>query len=359
MTPSKSLTAATLTLLLAMILVLGGCSEDKCTFVKCCVPDPTLANIWPSEDGTWWTYEYESRFLESIALTVYENEDDVPPAPSMDEIETLLDTVRPADTGEAGVGIYSLVFDGVTTTGPGVTAQNLVESLSEVGGDNLGLSGGSAGDPLLGRLAIARPDIAAAMVSDEVAGSIVRRISVRPDLTKAGSACQVLGVTGTQLLTEPLLVHGGAWEKTTEWIGTYGDVDTLLAWKFLEADLSPGHGFRHQLLPSVAGDVFLDLRILRQGAFRTNQGTFVKTLECLYRIDYGILEVLDMDPPGKGYVRAFGYGVVVYAPTFGPVYCHERPIVDAGVPTNIGVGHLTVDLVATSLLPDEASAAWR
>jgi hypothetical protein len=348
MTSLKRPTGAALALLLAIGLVLGGCSEDECTCVKCCVPDPTLANIWPNEDGTWWNYDYESRFLDSITLTVYESEDDVPAAPSLDEIETLLNTVTLPDTGETGAGIYALVFDGLTTTGPGVTAQKLVESLSQVGGDLTG-SGNSAGDPLLRRLTIARPDLVNAIVGE----------GVRPGGTRAGSEAGVLSISGNQLLTEPLLIHGGAWEKTTEWIGTYGDVDTVLAWKFLETDLAPGHGFRHQLLSSVASDVFLDARILRHRTFRTSAGTFVKTIECLYRIDYGIMEVLDMDIPGKGYVRAFGYGVVVYAPTLGPVYCHERPIVDTGKPANIGIGYITVDLIGTSLLPGETGTAWR
>ena len=152
------------------------------------------------------------------------------------------------------------------------------------------------------------------------------------------------------LLRNPQFVHGGVWEKTEDWIGTYGDLDELLAWKFLTSDLSPGTEFSHQLIPSIASNVFLHCRIERIFDARTDVGVLRNALECYYLIDYGVTVLRDFELHVLGYTRAFGYGVVVYAPRVGPVYCHERTMADAADP--IGYSDLEIDLTGSSTLAD-------
>jgi hypothetical protein len=277
-----------------------------------------LDNIWPNADLTAWRYDYVLRTWDSPGLTVYGDLDSVPPAPTMDEIEALLVDHPIGDNPESLEGIYSLTFDGDITTGPGVTAQNLSEVLVTEDGPGLVAGGVSGGSAALRRLASHLPD------AYWHTGSID---------------------TFETLPVYPLFVHGGAWEKTNEWIVTYGELSTLPRWKFLEADLEVGHEFTFELIPFGTDEAFLHCRILRQLSFETQTRVFEKAIECLYLLDTGILSVTDVGGEPIGWTRSVDYGVVVYAPTVGPVYSYRRMLVQPGDQPSTGAGDVTINLI--------------
>ena len=145
----------------------------------------------------------------------------------------------------------------------------------------------------------------------------------------------------------PLLIHGGVWRKTDQWIAAYADLDTLPAWKYLEADLSRGHEFTHQLAPSLASDIFLHCRVVGEGRAKTEVCVFKRALDCIYLVDYGVYNLQGPGPDAQGYYRVFDYGRVLYVPGVGPVYAYERMLVCAGDPVGIGLGERHISLTAT------------
>jgi hypothetical protein len=348
--------SAIVLLTLVAFVLIAGCSDNKCTEPYCCSEKATLDNIWPNEDQTSWTFAYKFRSWDYDGWTLYQDEDSVPPAPSMDEALILLFGHGIGENPIRLFGTYGLQFDGDTTTLSGVTAQNLRETLIPAGNGILtGLSTqvheeARQVDPLLLRLAVARPDL-----RDRIANLIgpggeaaVMQAEYMLKARTGGDNSTVGGFTDP--FAEPLFIHGYAWRKTSEWIGTYGDVDTLLAWKFLEADLVPGHEFTHQLVPSLADDVVLHCRVLPMTKLKTPAGVFVNALECLYMIDFGVTRVLSPQSDESGWARLFEYGVAIYVPTVGPVYSYHRMMVDAANPDGPGYGDIKVSLTNATTL---------
>jgi hypothetical protein len=307
MTKVDMLRVVVLSALLATALIMG-CSESECPGPDCGIPDPALSNIWPNEDQTAWTYDYVRRSWDWPGLAMYDDIDSVPPSPSLDDIVALLDAHPIGAHPESEEGIYRLRFDGDTTTGPGVTAQNLTRMLLTEDGPG------------------------------HLAGTPVRRETFLERFTPTRTD------TFDVLPNYPTFLHGGAWEKTGEEIVTYGAFDTLPHWKFLEANLAVGHEFTHEIF---SGGPVLHCRILRRVDFETEIGVFEKAIECLYMVDSGILTFMGEYGP-IGWSRFFEYGTVVYAPTVGPVYSYERLFVQPGDPPDAGFADVTVSLIGAS-----------
>ena len=329
-----------------------GCSDDEpCRpGALAPTPDPTLENVWPNEDGTAWTFELTERtWNAAFPDSVFSTAEDVPPAPSIEEVVTLLTSHAIGDSMDSNTGIYRLKFDGLVTTMSGVTAQNLRTWVFE---EAFGGPGKEVTTPssFLVRLYQARPDLRKKILrhlQSNLAAKAVLDLSEGDIRSLAGSR-----LSARELLADlsfaPLLLHGYAWAKTADWIGGYGDIDTLLAWKFLEADLAPGANFRFQLLPSVADDIYLHALVLSQRSVTTELGTFEKCVECLYMIDYGVSGLTDNTGQEIGFFRTFDYGTIVYAPTIGPVSSYERRFVEPLDPPTPGMGDLRLSLVGTN-----------
>ena len=312
-------------LLVAMTLILA-CGDNECE-VTCRRTEPTIENIWPNEDGTFWTYEYMWRAWDAD-VTTYPERDSLPPVPSMDKIENLVRHHPIGPDPNVVEGTYRLEFDGLTTTGSGVTAQNLEESVVAAEGRARLFAGTGGQSGFLERLRRARPDLEC-----EIAA---RCLDLGPPL-QPGSP------------PTPIMIHGGAWEKTDHWIGTYGDLDTLPAWKFLEANLTAGHEFTHQLIPSLASDVFLHCRVLGRTVVRSPAGHIWRALECLYIVDYGPYEITGPSEEPVGWEQFYDYGRVIYVPDIGPVYSYERALIAVGEPIGTGYGDIEVDLTGANL----------
>jgi hypothetical protein len=323
--------------LIAALLAAGvvGCNDDTTGISKSWTNGikftsslaPTIENIWPNDDQTAWSYDYVLRVKDGWSQAVYDSLDDVPPLPDWGDVSRFLDMRLSGRDVYRTAATYGMRFDGQKTSGAGVTAQNLEVTVAVGDEGAAALSKAApAHNEFLTRLYLARPDL-------------------RPKLAHL-LAHPVADVPPA--IWTPIFVHGGVWEKTARWIGTYGDIDQLLAWKFLTDDLSPGSEFTHQLVPSVADDIFLHCRIVGWKRIETDVGRFARALDCLYLVDYGVSSPFTPEGhPTTGYVRSFSYGRVTYAPTVGPAYCHERPMADAKDP----VGEADMVLILRDFVP--------
>lgn len=334
------------------VVTFSGCNDDEPTVcpVGPGTPFPTLQNIWPNQDQSSWSYDYVwNSEAGDWNITYYPTADEVPPIPDWTEIYDLLDIPIFLDSMVTNNAIFRLKFDGQKTAGGGVTAQNLAQSFYfEETGAVLALDAGVGDREFVRRLYVARPDLRARL--ETLVNDTSIRLSSSRGFTELLMQPNALDrpneIFATSVL-KPMLIHGGVWEKTDEWIGTYGDLNRLLAWKFLASDLSPGTEFSHQLVPDLADDVFLHCRIFRRFDYETEVGVFPKAIECVYLLDYGLS--MASDPTGQplGYINTFDYGKVIYAPTVGPVYCYERGMADFD--HQLGRNELELNLIGSSI----------
>jgi hypothetical protein len=276
--------AGVLVLALATAAIVPACDDSP---IRVGVA-PTLENIWPSEDGRWWDYTMTSRVWSDGSLVdsayIYPDSVSVPAAPGLSEI---LQWLSPDDVPavlDVGRWSYLLEFDGQRTTSTGVTGQNLV----------------------------------AATIAD----------GIDPEPPAAPS---------------PVVLRGGVWEKTDAWIGSYGDIDTLLSWIYLKPDLSPGATFTFESSGRVLTAWVVDWDVAD-----TPVGSFQNAVEVVYRLDLGITcGTTVFTTPTYGCYRLVLVGRVVYAPTIGPVHLYERSAA-AGDPHGWGWGDITLELMGVS-----------
>jgi hypothetical protein len=213
-----------------------------------------------------------------------------------------------------------MVFDGDSTTLSGATAQALRDT---------------AYLPAGARALLAGPSSTRAFLE--------AYIEQRATLTGGSAGTRSGFLSQIQITPKPILVHGGAWEKTDAYIGTYGDIDTSIAWKFLEADLCPGSEFEFQV--SSTG-VRVKCRILGKTSVQTEMGSFENGLDCLYVVDLGVIGYGSGDI-FTNYKRHITYGNVIYVPDVGPVYSYERSYVCVRDTLSNGAGDMELDLTAT------------
>jgi hypothetical protein len=347
-------------LTIILLLVLGGCKEDdrgctlcpgdsSFTFAK----NPTISNIWPNEDLTSWTFSYSIGQGASPEFTYYQDPNDIP-AFTWDDAERLIDSSDVLEALSPISGVYKMQFDSLKATQSGAVGQNLKEELDLGQGSERVALQLSASLSFYARLYAARPDLRdkiAKIIEPMVASGEIASLRI-PTASAAAGNPPFDGALGSFMAIAgqgPMLIHGGAWKKTLSWIGTYGDLDQLPAWKFLSSDLRAGAEFTHQLVPALADDVFLRCRIQSRVNERTAIGTFRKSLDCWYIVDYGVLEVTDMNNNTFGYARVYDCGRVIYSPTVGPVYSFEADFIDAGKPTS-AFAYKELSIVATSLV---------
>jgi len=270
-----------------------------------------LDALWPNTDGSYWRYEsvYHDWFSWPADWTYYPDEQSLPAAPTPAEVlKRYLGHQPTPREGDFSRFTYGLTFDGWITTQSGVTAQHLVESSGPVGGKQLArpaTEGG--GTAFLASLYRARPDLRAALLREH------------PDLPR------LLHYPGG-----PHILFGYAWAKTSECIGSYGDLDQDLSWKYLTSDLALGATFDHQLVKALTDDVWLHGMISRRLDARLPNGDQAPAVECLYVIDYGASVMVDEQGNELGYFRLFDFGTVVYAAGVGPIACYQRGLLEAG-----------------------------
>lgn len=295
----------------------------------------TLEDIWPNEDGRFWAYRIEERSWNPPGIRYYRTSAEVPPLPRFDAIVELL---RRPTTGRNPVtetARYTMQFQGMRTTLSGATGQNLMTAISApppsaIGGAALSsrsipTSGPEGG--FLAALRMARPDLAP-------------KLAARPQALGAPAIAQAVHM--------PTFLFGYAWVKTRDYIGSYGDLNTELAWKYLEPNLTPGHTFHMQLVPDLADDVFLHARVLREGPSFSSVGSIRSAIDVLYVVDFGVSAATDVDGNVLGYSRMFSFGTITYAPLIGPIASYERSLLQTGTATGSGLYDQAIYLTATA-----------
>jgi len=346
---------------LCLVLILAGCSDDRIplepsqTRSAIGLADavrplsledaqgrvrPDLSNIWPNDDGRSWTYRIQQReWSESFIPRLYPTADQVPPVPSLTDIAGLLRRHPIGENPVLSSAGYRMQFNGIKTTLSGAVGQNLETTILEEAGPVATSRIVSAAAPaqLLHAISVARPDLAA-----KIAARWPSAFRTESVATPGAAAVAALAIQS------PTFLSGYAWEKTNEYIGSYGDLNTDLAWKYLVADLKPGSSFSMQLVPDLASDIFLHARVLRDRASITDAGAFRRALSVLYVVDFGVSAGTDADGNVTGYFRVYSYGTVDYVPGVGPVASYERALVSPGLPLDPGMYDQTIRLAATT-----------
>lgn len=306
----------TLTLIF-LALGLAACDDEDCQ--TCVPPDatpaPTLDNVWPNEDGREWTYDYAGVLWDDMTTAPMDSF-------SIDDVDSLLALgPGPEDVRADEAGVWRLQFDGTTTTDSGAEGQLLAGTFFDLE------------DEAMRREAEGRQDILRRLVSRDRTAGLDRRAYGPGSLFMSGDA---------------------AWVKTGEVIGGYGDLDTALSWKFLEADLAVGHTFTFQLVPSLADDVYLHAQIRSVGDVETPRGTFENVVTVNYLIDQGLQQVTDEVGQVLAQTRAYRVARMQYAPEIGPIHCIERgfvPFLDEQPGSGL-VEDFVYDLIGTGLFTE-------
>src|SRR5262245_44158692 len=262
------------------IAVVLACDDDSTTPPP---PAPTMDSAWPNADRLAWNYDLTARgWWDLPPDSLYATPEEVPPLPPLQDLAAQLATPFPNPPESTATAFYRLRFDGTTMSGSGVTGQNLIAELyvpAHVA------TSASIGARFLRRLAIARPDLRARIAAEH------------PDRWRENAG---------QLPT-PLFLMGGVYEKTAAHIGAYGDLGPQLAWKWLDADVTPGHEFVLQLVPTLSDQVFLHGCVLGSRTVNVPSGTYQRVIDVVYAVDYGIIEVLTDAQEVLGYMRVFDY----------------------------------------------------
>jgi len=282
-------------------------------------------------------YRIDRRDWSAPPIRTYPTAAEVPSIPSFDDVAALLGNHPIGTDPVATSGGYRLKFNGTKTTLSGVTGQNLEASVFDLGAGSARLRTDAAKvtetPGFIRALVRARPDLR-------------EKILTRwPDATRLQSAPSSSGAAEVYM---PLFLFGYVFEKTREYIGSYGDLNLDLSWKYLEANLQPGSEFSMQLVPDLADNVFLHVRVLREVTAETALGRLPRAIQVLYLVDYGVNEETDGYGNPTGFSRAFGYGAITYAPRVGPVASYERTFVGVGEPLHPGYGDQTISIVATA-----------
>jgi hypothetical protein len=339
--PHRGLAAASCVLALAALAC--GCRDKKPLIIAPRPPAvPTLGKSWPNEDKRWWKYDLLAVSC-SDTLHYYATIGEVPALPSMPALFALVSGLAPGAQGGRDSATYQLEFNASKFTGSGAYGQFLTESLF-VSPAPFAIAGGpfsvlraanaSRGAPraepgmLLDEIARARPDLRARIAA--LSGRQPHAMAVGPSI--------------------PMFLHGGVWEKNTNAIGTFNDLDTVLRWIFLTSTLSTGSEFEEQVAPLLSPDIVLHGRILGQQSVTTPAGTYADALVCFYALDFGISDATDINGDPLGHFRSFDYGVVAYVQDVGPVYGYERHLVEMGAPLSHGSLEETSRLRATGLI---------
>jgi hypothetical protein len=146
-------------------------------------------------------------------------------------------------------------------------------------------------------------------------------LTANPDTTVM--ACENYVVDPGIYESPPLgLSVGTQWRFSSDRIAVYSS--RFLQWVHLDGALTPGHEFSTPLAEGLADGIVLHNRVWRVRSFDVMGETVAGCLECFYVLDMGVQRSTDESGEINGYFRGYGYGVVIYAPEVGPVYCKEK-----------------------------------
>lgn len=147
----------------------------------------------------------------------------------------------------------------------------------------------------------------------------IEDISPNADMIVMRATKETQIVTGAPDSPLPLSVIS-LWMRTATQIG--GTWPGSANWVHLDESLAPGHEFTKEMQLG-EGDGRLTSRVWRTRSYSALGKTYSNCIECFYVLDYGVYPV-GTAYETVGYCRPFAFGVIIFAPELGPVYCHER-----------------------------------
>jgi hypothetical protein len=181
------------------------------------------------------------------------------------------------------------------------------------------------GDPApLGGTIVVQPLTAEVTGEATEPPALYRQLAIaRPSL--AARVAAVARSTGTARAGSSGLVvyDAGLVRVAPEEIAAYLTGPARRSWQYLDADITPGHTFRLQLIPGLADSIFLDGSILSVTDVSTPAGSFAAALRVRYDLDYGWTDVTDSTGAIVGRSRALTRGEIFFAPGVGPVLARE------------------------------------
>lgn len=278
-------------LVISLLIPLTACNDDdECPTCPDATPQPTMANIWPHEDGTAWTFEGEARRSE-VPIPTKAAE-----LPTMEDLHEALSEPLPGIVTDVLEGLYKIEFDGMITTQSGATGQNMVETMFVEADDSP--------DPLLALVARARPDLRPAIAARYGVGA----------------------KEYTRVVASPYFLGGYCFSAEENGYYGYGDVDQNHSWVYLEGDVAVGTEFSLQLVPALAGDVWLYGEVWSLGDRTVNGVDYENVLEVMYLVDLGEAQVTDESGTTIGTHHPYIYGNSFFVPELGPVAGVERRV---------------------------------
>jgi hypothetical protein len=181
------------------------------------------------------------------------------------------------------------------------------------------------GDPQpLGGTVVVQPLTVDVSGTTNAMPALYRQLAMaRPQLA-ARVAAAARNRAGTGAGTSELVIYdAGLVRVAADEIAAYVDPPLHRSWLYLEADLTPGHTFRLQLLPDVADSLFLNGTVLGAADVSTPAGSFAGALCVRYDVDYGWNDLTDSLGQIIGQARSLTRGEIFYAPGIGPVLARE------------------------------------
>jgi hypothetical protein len=118
-------------------------------------------------------------------------------------------------------------------------------------------------------------------------------------------------------LVPPQSFSGQMWTRSGSTIKLFGSGDCN--WVYFDESLQLGHEIQDA---QIGGFMNLKSRVWRKRSYLALGTEYVNCIECFYVLDMGVTR-LGAAGDTPRYCRPYTYGVIVYAPDLGPVYCHE------------------------------------
>ena len=248
---------------------------------------PTMAELWPNDDGRSFSYNQHYESFDSNA-------------------ETIDNQIR-------------LFFDGTTVAPDGIQTQYLRQQLVSGAVSQVTLDGAPrttmfaavANNPFVRHLWVARPDLRAKILT-----------------AVADAPCPENAPPGAN----SVLLNGEfAWLETADEIAAWRcNLANTRSWRWLVSNLTIGNTFTLQLIPDLASNVFLHGTVAAIEPATVPAGTYSGCVRVDYVIDYGTTDCIDDNGMPHGTSRSETRGYIRYAPTVGPVQSFEEfiPVVE-------------------------------
>lgn len=250
-----------ISLIVILTTMICSCSDDDPSRPQADA-DPTYENIWPAAVGNYWEYDAVEKDYDQ-GHPMYDRMEDVPPIPPMEELYLDLQAQSPGNVIYSGRGVYRLKFASDATAVPDSIVLFLEAEMDSVDG--------WASPPY-------------ALISPSFSGI--------------------------------------PWTRTPERMASYFEYG--LEWLFFEGVLAPGNEFEAHLSETIGEGFLLKTRIWRIGPFDLQEITYPKAIECFYVLDLGYQSGTDENGDPTGIFRSYAYGLIVYAPEVGLVFCKEK-----------------------------------